>query len=315
MTQRTRTRVGLKTALAFVALAFVVVAVYLSSGSLFQKPSTIAPRDYMEKVATGGAIESKYLATGSFKTRSLSVAAPGLLETFTIFYPAELTTSVRKYPVVVFANASGVVASQYDAVLRHLASWGIVAIANDLPGSSLGTPTNQTLDYLLARAKDPESIFYRKIDEERIGAVGHSLGGVGVVDAAVGDGAKRYRCVVALSPAAIRSSDPESGLEAYCGFDKITTPIAIFFGTEHDVMTSEDATALYETIPAEKKVMAIRVGANHAQTQYYADGYVTAWLRWILQDDETAAKAFVGDRPEILENPFYQAQRVDLTPK
>ena len=98
----------------------------------------------------------------------------------------------RKYPVVVFANASGVVASQYDAVLRHLASWGFVAIANDLPGSSVGTPTNQTLDYLLERARDPDSIFYRKIDEERIGAVGCSLGGVGVVDA-VADAVIRSR--------------------------------------------------------------------------------------------------------------------------
>ena len=306
---RARTRAGLKIVSAFVALALIVVAVFLVSGSLSHKPSTIAPRDYTKRVATGGAIESKYLATGSFKTRSLSVAAPGLLETFRIFYPAELTTSDRKYPVVVFANASGVVASQYVAVLRHLASWGFVAIANDLPGSSLGTPTNQTLDYLLERAKDPESIFYRKIDEKRIGAVGHSLGGAGVVDAVVSDSAKRYRCVVALSPAAIRSPDPESELETYRGFDKITIPIAIFFGTEQDVMTPDDATSLYETIPSEKKIMAIRVGADHAQTQYYADGYVTAWLRWLLQDDETAAKAFVGDKPEILENAFYKASK------
>ena len=74
-------------------------------------------------------------------------------------------------------------------------------------------------------------------------------------------------------------------------------------------MTLDGATALYETIPSEKKIMAIRVGADHAQTQYHADGYVTAWLRWLLQDDETAAKAFVGDKPEILENAFYKASK------
>ena len=311
---RSRTPIGLKIALAIVAVALVVVAVFLVSENLFHKTSVIAPRDYTKKVATGGAIESKYLATGNFKTRSLSVAAPGLLETFSIFYPAELTTSDRKYPVVVFANASGVVASQYDAVLRHLASWGFVAIANELPGSSVGTPTNQTLDYLRERARDPDSIFYRKIDEERIGAVGCSLGGVGVVDAVADDSAKRYLCVAALSPAAIKSTDPDSGLETYCGFDKITTPIAIFFGTDHDVMTPDAAAALFETIPAEK-IMAFRVGADHAQTLYCADGYVTAWLCWKLQGDEEAAKAFVGDRSEILENPLYQAQKINLTSK
>ena len=95
--------------MAIVAVALVVVAAFLASGRLFHKTSTIAPRDYTRKVATG-----------NFKTRSLSVAAPGLLETFSIFYPAELATSDRKYPVVVFANASGVVASQYDAVLPYI---------------------------------------------------------------------------------------------------------------------------------------------------------------------------------------------------
>ena len=76
---RSRTPIGLKIALAIVAVALVVVAVFLVSEHLFHKTSVIAPRDYTKKVATGGAIESKYLSMGNFKTRSLSVAAPGLL--------------------------------------------------------------------------------------------------------------------------------------------------------------------------------------------------------------------------------------------
>lgn len=37
-----------------------------------------------------------------------------------------------------------------------------------------------------------------------------------------------------------------------------------------------------------------RIGAEHGQMLYIADGYVTAWFMWQLQGDEEASKAFNG---------------------
>ena len=45
---------------------------------------------------------------------------------------------------------------------------------------------------------------------------------------------------------------------------------------------------------------------------YYGDGYVTAWFMWLLQDDQDAAKAFVGNNAEILKNPLYQNQQIEM---
>ena len=45
---------------------------------------------------------------------------------------------------------------------------------------------------------------------------------------------------------------------------------------------------------------------------FRSDGYVTAWFMWKLQDDEEASKAFIGDNPEILNNKFYQDQKITL---
>lgn len=45
---------------------------------------------------------------------------------------------------------------------------------------------------------------------------------------------------------------------------------------------------------------------------YIADGYVTAWLRWQLQEDEEEKKAFTGDNPEIRNNKLYQDQKINL---
>ena len=46
---------------------------------------------------------------------------------------------------------------------------------------------------------------------------------------------------------------------------------------------------------------------------FSADGYVTAWFMWLLQDDKEAAKAFTGDKPELLTNPLYQDRKTDLS--
>lgn len=35
-------------------------------------------------------------------------------------------------------------------------------------------------------------------------------------------------------------------------------------------------------------------------------------MKWQLQGDEEAAKAFFGDGPELMNNELYQEQRIDL---
>ena len=62
---------------------------------------------------------------------------------------------------------------------------------------------------------------------------------------------------------------------------------------------------MYNKIPS-SKVMLRRIGSEHVQMLYSADGYVTAWFMWQLQGDEEAGKAFIGDNPEIRNNKLYQ---------
>ena len=83
-----------------------------------------------------------------------------------------------------------------------------------------------------------------------------------------------------------------------------------WFETE-SVIPLEDMNNMFDRLGGEK-FMARRIGAEHGQMLYTADGYVTAWFMWILQGDAYAAKAFLGDSPEIMNNPLYQDQRIDL---
>ena len=77
------------------------------------------------------------------------------------------------------------------------------------------------------------------------------------------------------------------------------------------VIPIEKMIEMYNKIPSDK-VMMRKTGYEHGEMLYVADGYVTAWLMWQLQNDNDAAKAFTGDTPEIMNNKLYQDQKIDL---
>lgn len=71
------------------------------------------------------------------------------------------------------------------------------------------------------------------------------------------------------------------------------------------VIPIEKMIEMYNEIPT-SKAMARRIGAEHGQMLYSADGYVTAWFMWQLQGDKEEQKAFIGDSLEISNNKLYQ---------
>ncbi len=52
------------------------------------------------------------------------------------------------------------------------------------------------------------------------------------------------------------------------------------------------------------------VGHNWAADGEGFRGYLTAWLRFTLSGDQTAARAFVGDSAEILTDPSWDRQAI-----
>ena len=102
--------------------------------------------------------------------------------------------------------------------------------------------------------------------------------------------------------------------------ERITVPIFLVSSTgngdENLVVSGTQLKEIYEAVPVTvTKVMARRTNADHGDMLYSADGYMTAWFRWQLMGDTQAAKAFVGDNPELLSNAMYQDQRIDLVPE
>ncbi len=307
----------MKTALKIVLIAVAVIAVILTLlGFALRKMLTSAmtaimvPEHYTETVQTGGAIEAKYLAMGSERPARMEKAAPEPWGKHVIYYPQALEGEHDPCPVVVFVNGTGVTASRYPALFEHLASWGFIVLGNEDPSTCTGASADATLACLLSENEDPASVLYRKADLTHIGIVGHSQGGVGVFNAINTQEHKAlYQCAVSLSP-----TEEEMAAALGMPYDSAQTaiPTLLLAAQTNDVISPDKLSLMFRRIAA-PKAMALKPGRNHGEMLYCADGYVTAWFTWHLQGDQEAAKAFVGNHAELMENPLYTGQQLALT--
>ena len=303
----------MKKILKIIGIILLVLAALIALLLIYISTRPSAPNNYTRKVKTGGAGEARYLAAGSHKVSYSEEKAADPYEKYEVWYPSDLKDSDRTWPVVVMLNGTGVKSSKYKAVFKHLASWGFVVIGSEDPSTGNGVSADVLLDYLLGENEDPDSLFYQKIDTENIGLEGHSQGGAGVLSAAsITEHKDLYKTVVALSPT---HEETAHALEWPYDLEAIRVPTLLLAGTEGEFETElviplEAMNAMYDKLTVPKAMMR-RIGAEHGQMLYTADGYATAWLMWHLQGDAEAAALFTGPSPEVLSNPLYQDQRID----
>ena len=286
----------------------LLVLILLIAGFLFwlsRRP--FVPNDYTETVETGGALEAKYLAMGPYEVKQVKAEAPEDWKEFVAYYPAQLEDSGDQWPAVVFVNGTGVYASKYPTLFRHLASWGFIVLGNEDPGTFSGDSTDATLAWLLKQNRDPDSVFYQKVDTAHMGLSGHSQGGVGVFNAiSEQPNGGLYTCAVSLSPT---QEDLAAALNIPYDPSKTVIPTLVLAGTSNDVITPEGMEKLYSKLGG-PRVMALRTDTDHGSMLYSGDGYVTAWLMYWLRGDEEAGKAFWGEAPELAGNPNWRGVQI-----
>ena len=277
------------------------------------------PDNYTLKNKTGGPIEAKYLAMGEHEVSYFESSALMSFEKFEIFYPSDIASIDKTLPVVVFVNGTGSKGSKYPALQKHLASWGFITIATEEVHAWSGFSAEMSVRYLelinayAGEANGHPNPFLGKINLDCIGITGHSQGGFGVVNAITTERHhESYKAAVILSSNA--QTNPALLWEADATQINAPTMIIGSTGNIDKLLASlESLQVLYSQIPnTVPKLLALRNDADHGQMLYYADGYVTAWFMWLLQDDKEAAKAFIGEKPELLTNPLYQDQKLDL---
>lgn len=91
-------------------------------------------------------------------------------------YPKRLSTE-KKHAVVLWGPGGGSSPNDYEGIIRRLASHGFVVVATSESPSSTdrGKPA---LDWLEKKNNDPSDPLYQKLDMTKVGASGHSMGGL-----------------------------------------------------------------------------------------------------------------------------------------
>ena len=255
-----------------------------------------------------GKIESQYARQGQFTVAKYETTTAKPAEKFTVYYPNALNNN-KKYPVIVFANGTGISASRYPVVLEHFASWGFIVIGNEDQATNSGKSTNASLAFLLSENNNKNSQLYQKIDSNKIGITGFSQGGASVFTAMADEQYRHhYKTAIAVSPVNEELAQ-KNNYPAY-KLDTIKIPTMIIAGTKGDfemklVSPLDKMTEMYNKINV-PKLMARRTGADHDNMQFWADGYRTAWFMYHLQNNSNAGQMLT----EIANNPNWQDVKV-----
>lgn len=285
--------------LKWICIIVLILILLIVAFLFYLSKRPFVPGNYTEKVKTGGEIEEHYMHMGPLETAVYQTEAPEDWGSYIIHYPKDLQET---YPVVVFVNGTGVIASKYPALFEHLASWGFIVIGNEDTSTFSGDSANASIAFLLEQNEERNSLFYHKVDIAHIGISGHSQGGVGVFNALKDETyGKLYTCAVSLSPTEMELAE---ALHIPYNPEGITTPTMVIASEEHDVITKDGIHAI-DALLEGPHISAMRINADHGKMLYEGDGYVTAWLMYWLKEDKEAGSLFSADS-EWYNNPLWK---------
>ena len=195
------------------------------------------------------------------------------------------------------------------------AGTGILVVAGNTDAqTATGFSAEWTLDQALAANQDSKSPLYHQIDEKEIGIVGYSQGGAGAYNTLEGKDGDKFKTMVTVS-GVTESIGEKLHLPVWI-YDpsKVTIPVFMAAGTgilDRKLITPlDEMKENYSKIQSKTAAMGRRKDADHLDIQTAADAYITAWLRWQLDDDIYAKRVFTGKAPEILRNPAWDNAEV-----
>lgn len=244
-------------------------------------------------------------AAGPFTPESQTVSVPGMaganLST-DVYFPRDtngaIPSAAAPCPVIVLGHGFAQSKAQHANQGRHLATRGFITLIPNFNAASdhsrNADELRKCMDWIVARNNDTASAFYQKVQTNRIGATGHSAGGLSAIVAASRD--PRIRALAPMDPV----DNGNLGVNALAG---VNVPTAITWSEPSACNANGSAEILFAAAKAPKRGMKI-VGANHTDPQDPAGflsiltcgspnsnrqllyrRYVTGWFEYYLRGD------------------------------
>jgi hypothetical protein len=271
-----------------------------------------------------GEIELKYYADGRWAPVSQVIGenCGNAKYKCDLYYPRNLGSNGFRHPCLTWGNGSWGKSQDVALFLRHMASWGFVVIATEDPNTGEGQTILDAATFLINANTDSKSIFYQKLNTDKIGSFGASQGAGGAINAMIKSGGRIKTVVPIEFPSRIWCTlGPECADTKKISFgsiflidgsaDAISPPTQPSF-----VPGVQSIAAAYEAVPeGVEKVKGTLEGPNHnditgqpscqqakwpcANGVYGYLGYPTAWMMAQLQGDTYARSAFVQGSGEM----------------
>ena len=277
---------------------------------------------------------------GSGPYQSVLVGDP-TLKTHTLYRPRDLKPfgANLKLPIVAYGNGACRNASyEVRNFLTEVASHGflVIAIGPAIPtiagGSYVSGPTksSQLLDaveWAVAENARQGSELYGKVDTARVAVMGHSCGGLQAMEVSSDP---RITTTVMLNSGSIGARPAASTAAPVAGrggpggmpgmpavtkdqLAKLHGPIAYFNGGKSDI-AHDNAADDFSKIDSVPVVMANRDVGHYPATFLEPRGgawgqAASAWLKWQLKGDQTAARMFTGVNCGLCSDPKWTIEK------
>lgn len=181
-----------------------------------------------------------------------------------VSYPTNLGQGGLRHPIFVWGPGAGSDQSDYEFLLRRLASHGFIVYSETSTGD--GDEMQDALDWLISENNRSSSNFYQKLDTTKIAFGGHSRGSIGTFEVA---NDRRLTTTVHVAGGSFDGNGP----------DNLRNP-AIYIGGTEDFATPNIENDYRNTdVPVFFTVMD---GIDHIFAAREGMPAITAWLRWQL---------------------------------
>lgn len=275
---------------------------------------------------------------GQFKAGWINVSLNRDGRTFNaiIYYPAtsegsgtQIDTTAYPYPVIAFGHGFAMQTSYYTSLFKHLSSHGFIVIAPQFPDVShlqLAYDLIFCLSYIKSQNSNPQSIFYNKVNLEKTGLSGHSMGGGASLLASGID-----TTISVVAPLAAAETNPS----AINSMNKIKS-IIYLITAQNDGITppSTNQIPMYNNASPIKAIPIIK-GANHTKFMdtriwdwtdprgYLSASeqlritriYLTSIFSLFLKEDTSNFKYAFGDKAQNDTSIILQFELKPLSPK
>lgn len=261
--------------------------------------------------APSGSIEADYAQRGPYTVEKHRLYDEHKVE-YIYYYPVTDATDI---PVILIGNGSYANADKYAKLMEHFASHGFFVMDNDNEVTGTGEPIIeilQTLDVIREKEDNSEEAsILQQLDMTHIGAVGHSQGSTGVMNAHTNfEAGSRLTTGISVSLPKLQWCDPEDVYDT----SKIRVPWLIMTGTlDKNISPESSCLEALETMPEDVEGYFLNAEAQgHLAFEKNGGKYrgvMTAWFAYRLQGDERAGELFYGQAPEIEQNPGWASIR------